>query len=113
GGWGLGVGSITTVTLSANNPSSPINPYSPIPVLSLGQLFVNPDQLLLGREIDLDPSARTVADDSYARGEQELQSIFGSARVNIDRLRRRRFARMRIPLGRRRPDRLGLAHPKT
>src|ERR1700730_8603914 len=75
-----------------------------------GQLLVNPDELILGPEIDLDPAARTVADDADAGAEGEAQPVFRRARVDIDRPGLPCRGRRLTGVGNLLDQRLGLPH---
>src|SRR5262249_48723747 len=58
-----------------------------------GQLVENSDQLSFRGEIDFDSPPLALADDSDFGSEQELESILGGARVDVDRRLRRLFGR--------------------
>ena len=60
--------------------------------------------------IDLDAAARALADDADFCAEEELEAIFGRARVDVYRFGGRRFARWRAALDELFHQRLGLAN---
>src|SRR5580765_1545048 len=51
------------------------------------QRLVEPNQLLLAREVDLDASALSLTDDANARTELNLEFLFRGARVDVGRCR--------------------------
>ena len=51
--------------------------------------LVEPNQLLLAREVDLDAPALSLADDANAGAEVDLEFLFRGARVDVGRCRRR------------------------
>src|SRR6476660_4893806 len=82
--WEWGAGDLRIWDKASGHFPIPPDPHSPSS-LSTNKRFIQSDQLLLAREVDLDAPAFSFADDANARAELNLEFLFRGARVDVGR----------------------------